>query len=292
MTNLADGIGKIVKTNLRKLAKNKKERVQVEWEAIGSSEQNDGIARVNYNVTNTSPKKFKLDIQARGQGMWTMEFGKGTGTGIVNTNGYILNFADFKSSSIYKKYLGNPARNSHRRPYYLREKIRIKAEFTRNVTVKRKIKPQTVTYTLKNGTQVTRHIEAREETYTKKFTRHSFARKGPLIKAEEGPPAKYKHESGLVKIYSRPGGYFDLDGVFHNSTAKTVFNIEKTQKKDPVSHEGHGIVTRVFEYDFVRGRKINTLKKNDEASVNHFSEQASNEIAEYVNGILMEITKK
>lgn len=292
MNNLTSDIGKIVKENLRKLAKNKKVKIESAWGSVDSDEDNEGLRKVNYNVTNSGSKKFELTIQASGQGMWTMEFGKGTGTGIVNTNGYILNFADFKSSSIYKKYLGNPVRNSHRRPYYLREKIRIKAEFTRNVTVKRKIEPQTVTYTLKNGTQVTRHIEAREETYTKKFTRHSFARKGPLIKAEEGPPAKYKHESGLVKIYSRPGGYFDLDGVFHNSTAKTVFNIEKTQKKDPVSHEGHGIVTRVFEYDFVRGRKINTLGKNDEASVNHFSEQASNEIAEYVNGILMEITKK
>ena len=90
-----------------------------------------------------------------------------------------------------------------------------------------------------------------------------------------------------VRIYSRPGGYTDIDGNPHSSVAKGVFPIESQRrlaKKIPqVSHPGSHRISDALGYNFIDNKQKSPLLKQKEAD--KISDKIANEVEKYLHDL-------
>ena len=256
-----DELGLMINTELKEILE---ERVKgLKQKAIDAHPNDAGEYEHKIEIKGGTGNRSYIQISFWGQRMWTDEFGKGLGIGIFDDFTSLfdgqhrevsLNYqrAHFKRSIYWKQYtLKNPYR---------------KGGTYRNVII-----------TDGNGHAVKKRKKIKVTRNGKEYTQYRKVR-------------QYRRERDTnreVRIYSRPGGYTDIDGNPHSSVAKGVFPIESQRrlaKKIPqVSHPGSLRISDALGYNFIDNRQSGPLLRQEEAD--KISDKIANEVEKYLHDL-------
>jgi hypothetical protein len=220
----------------------------------------DGKYEGKVTVENCGVEKI-ISISFWGQGVWTDEFGKGLGIGVLGRDRQLFDGNIEKHGLNYER-----------------------------MTVTKSALWKEYSKTIKNPMRSAKPIYKR--TDNKKRQAVSYERNGKTISYMKNKYTWRKSDNATreVRLYSRPGGYKDIDGKFHISKAKNVFSLEnpwmmKNNKYKQLSHGASFIITEEFGFNFLQNKQRGHLLTQMEAD--NLSEVLCKKAEEYIYNELL-----
>lgn len=264
-----DELGLMINTELKEVLEKRAKGLKLKAMAVHPNDAGEYDHKVE--IKGGTGNRSYIQISFWGQRMWTDEFGKGLGIGIFDRSGsgllkgltslfdsqhreIPLNYqrAHFKRSIYWKQY-------ASKNPYR-------KGGTYRNVLI-----------TDGNGHAVKKRQQIKVTRNGKEYTQYRKMR-------------QYRRERDTnreVRIYSRPGGYTDIDGTPHSSVAKGTFPIESRRRlangKPQVSHPGSLRISEALGYNFIDNRQSGPLIRQKEAD--KISDKIANEVEKYLHDL-------
>ena len=254
-------LGFMINTELKEILE---ERVKgLKQKAIDAHPNDAGEYDHEIEIKGGTGNRSYIQISFWGQRMWTDEFGKGMGIGI---------FDDFTSlfDSKHREVSLNYQRAHFKRSIYWKH-YTLKNPYRKGGTY------GNILITDDNGRAVKKRQKVKVTRNGKEYTQYRKMR-------------QYRRERDTnreVRIYSRPGGYTDIDGNPYASVAKGVFPIESQRrlaKKIPqVSHPGSHRISDALGYNFIDNKQKSPLLKQEEAD--KISDKIANEVEKYLHDL-------
>ena len=254
-------LGFMINTELKEILEEKVKGL--EQKATDANPNDTGEYEHKVEIKGGTGNRSYIQISFWGQRMWTDEFGKGLGIGI---------FDDFTSlfDSQHREVSLNYQRAHFKRSIYWKQ-YTLKNPYRKGGTYRN------VIITDGNGHAVKKRKKIEVTRNGKEYTQYRKVR-------------QYRRERDTnreVRIYSRPGGYTDIDGNPHSSVAKGVFPIESQRrlaKKIPqVSHPGSLRISDALGYNFIDNRQSGPLLRQKEAD--KISDKIANEVEKYLHDL-------
>lgn len=255
-----DELGLMINTELKEIMEDKAKKIKSAAENAHSKDF--GSYNYKIEIKGGTSNKCYLQVSFWGQRMWTDEFGKGLGIGLFTGD----TLFDSKHREIPHNYeRANFKRSIYWKQYTSKNPYRKNGGFKNTLIVNGNGQPikkrQRVTVT-RNGKKYTQYREMKQY-----FKERDTARD--------------------VRIYSRPGGYRDIDGTFHSSNVKGIFPIENprrlAQGKEQVSHGGSLRISDTLGYNFITNKQTGTPITLQEAG--KITDKIAAEVEEYLHDL-------
>lgn len=255
-------LGFMINTELKEILEEKVEGL--EQKAMDANPNDAGEYEHKVEIKGGTGNRSYIQISFWGQRMWTDEFGKGLGIGIFDD--FTSLFDDQHREAPYLNYQrAHFKRSIYWKHYTLKNPYR-KGGTYRNVLI-----------TDGNGHAVKKRKKIKVTRNGKEYTQYRKVR-------------QYRRERDTnreVRIYSRPGGYTDIDGNPQSSDVKGVFPIESQRrlaKKIPhVSHPGSHRISDALGYNFIDKKQKSPLLRQEEAD--KISDKIANEVEKYLHDL-------
>ena len=262
-------LGFMINTELKEILEEKVEGLK--QKAIDAHPNDVGEYEHKVEIKGGTGNRSYIQISFWGQCMWTDEFGKGMGIGIYDLNGSGLlgNLTDLFDSK-HREIPLNYQRAHFKRSIYWKQ-YTLKNPYRKGGTY------SNVLITDDNG----RAIKKRQKiTVTRNGKEYTQYRKMRQYRRERDPNRE-------VRIYSRPGGYTDIDGNPQSSDVKGVFPIESQRRlasgKPQVSHPGSLRISDALGYNFIDNKQKSPLLRQKEAD--KISDKIANEVEKYLHDL-------
>ena len=254
-------LGFMINTELKEILEERAKGLK--QKAIDAHPNDAGEYDHEVEIKGGTGNRSYIQISFWGQRMWTDEFGKGLGIGI---------FDDFTSlfDSQHREVSLNYRRTHFKRSIYWKQ-YTLKNPYRKGGTYRN------VIITDGNGHAVKKRKKIKVTRNGKEYTQYRKVR-------------QYRRERDTnreVRIYSRPGGYTDIDGNPHSSVAEGVFPIESQRRladnKPQVSHPGSIRILNALGYNFINNRQSGPLLRQEEAD--KISDKIANEVEKYLHDL-------
>ena len=264
-----DELGFMINTELKEVFEKRAKGLKLK--AMAANPSDVGNYEHKVEIKGGTGNKSYIQISFWGQRMWTDEFGKGMGIGIFSRGGTGLlkgrqSLFDSKGRELPLNYQrAHFKRSIYWKQYASKNPYRVSGGY-RNVLV-----------VDGNGHAVKKRQQIKVTRNGKEYTQYRKMRQY----------RKERDTNREVRIYSRPGGYTDIDGIPHFSVAKGTFPIESQRRlvngKPQVSHTGSLRISEAFGYNFINNGQSGPLLRQKEAD--KISDKIANEVEKYLHDL-------